>query len=260
MTRRRELPASKSAGSHNIAATSAGPASWRSMLRPLGLALCVGLATTLSGVLIVQAQPTSERMAPPAGHLAAAPAPIPVNVSAEADMLRSLSTAAGRDAFLKQYCVVCHSARMKTGGLVLEGESTTDSDMNAELWEKVIRRVAAGEMPPPNARRPDAQAAHTFVASLVEDLDAAALKAPYAGPSVIRRLNRTEYGNAVRDLLAVDFPFATELPADSLAGGFDNIGDALSMSPVLLESYLKVGRKVSELAVGVADRVADAHP
>jgi hypothetical protein len=79
---------------------------------------------------------------------------------------------------------------------------------------------------------------------------------------VIRRLNRTEYGNAVRDLLAVDFPFSTELPADGVAGGFDNIGDALSMSPVLLESYLKVGRKVSELAVGVADPtpVTDQFP
>ncbi|MGH9667129.1 MAG: DUF1592 domain-containing protein, partial [Bryobacteraceae bacterium] len=88
---------------------------------------------------------------------------------------------------------------------------------------------------------------------LIGDLDAAARKSPYAGRPVIRRLNRLEYANSIRDLLAIEVPVADELPPDGIAAGFDNIGDALSMSPLLLEQYLKVARKVSELAVGVSD-------
>lgn len=231
---------------------------WRQLLRGAGLAAAIGAATALTGAIFAHAQP---QPAAKAAAVAATPASAPAAATQET-LLASLATPPGRDAFIKQYCVTCHSARIKTAGLVLEGVSSADTVANAELWEKVARRVAAGEMPPPRARRPDAEAAHAFVASLVEDLDASAQKVPYAGSSVIRRLNRTEYGNAVRDLLAVDFPFATELPADGLAAGFDNIGDALSMSPVLLESYLKVGRKVGELAVGVADPtpVTDQFP
>src|SRR5690606_1904300 len=103
------------------------------------------------------------------------------------------------------------------------------------------------------SKHPSVELARDFSASLIAELDAAARDNPYAGAPVLRRLNRTEYGNAVRDLLAVEFPFATELPPDGVAAGFDNIGDALSITPVLLESYLRVGRKVSELAVGIGD-------
>jgi hypothetical protein len=231
---------------------------WRELVRGAALVTGVGVAVAMTGAIFARAEP--EKPVAPAVKPAAAAAP--VAGAPDATLLASLATPAGRDGFIKTYCVTCHSARLKTAGLVLEGRSTGDAGANADLWEKVVKRVAAGEMPPPRARRPDAMAAHAFAASLVADLDAAAVKQPFAGPNVIRRLNRTEYGNAVRDLLAVDFPFATELPADGLAAGFDNIGDALSMSPVLLESYLKVGRKVSELAVGVADPtpVTDQYP
>ncbi|HEX3700745.1 MAG TPA: DUF1592 domain-containing protein [Phenylobacterium sp.] len=220
------------------------------------MATAIGAATALLGAFLAHAQPQ-----PPAAPAAATPA-----ASAAADpklMLASLATAPGRDQFIKTYCLACHNARLKTAGLVLEGQTTAEPGGNPDLWEKIARRVNQGEMPPKLApRHPDADAAHAFAASLIAELDVTAQKHPYAGPTVIRRLNRTEYGNAVRDLLAVDFPFATELPADGLAAGFDNIGDALSMSPVLLESYLKVGRKVSELAVGEADPtpVTDQFP
>ncbi len=224
-----------------------GPA-WSDRLWGLAVVVGVGTTTAFGGALLARAQAALTSPVPavasPASSAASAPDP---------KLLASLDTAAGRDAFIKQNCLTCHSARAKTAGLVLEGRTTSIPGDNAELWEKVVRRVAAGEMPPPYAHRPDAISAHAFVASLVRDLDLAAKQRPYAGPSVIRRLNRTEYANAVRDLLDVDFPFARELPVDGLADGFDNIGDALSISPVLLESYLKVGRKVSELAVGVAD-------
>ncbi len=143
--------------------------------------------------------------------------------------------------------------RARTGGLVLEGLTGPAAD-HAEIWEQVIKRLGANEMPPRQVtRRPDAATAHAMIAGLVRDLDAASLKKPHAGRTVIRRLNRTEYANAVRDLLDFDFPYGDELPEDTVAAGFDNIGDALSMSPLLLERYLKVARRVSDLALGEGD-------
>jgi hypothetical protein len=101
-----------------------------------------------------------------------------------------------------------------------------------------------------------------FTGELIRDLDAAAKKAPYTGQPVVRRLNRTEYANAIRDLLAIELPVAAELPQDGIAAGFDNIADALSMSPLLLERYLKVARRVSELATGTreASPVTEVYP
>lgn len=217
-----------------------------------GLALVAVGTSLLGGALLAQGQasPAADGAPESPGTPIAAPAATAMSQQA---LLASLDTAEGRDDFLQQYCAACHNERSNMGGMTLEGLSTADPTANANLWERVVQRVANGEMPPPNARRPEAVAAHAFVNSLMGDLDAAYAANPYAGTGVIRRLNRTEYANAVRDLLAVDFPFTAELPADGVAEGFDNIGDALSMSPVLLESYLTVGRKVSELAVGVTD-------
>ncbi|HWU56362.1 MAG TPA: DUF1592 domain-containing protein [Rhizomicrobium sp.] len=165
-----------------------------------------------------------------------------------------MQTPAGRVEFVQQYCVACHNARAKTGGLVLEGMAADPVSDHAGIWEKVIKRLGAGEMPPHTVtRRPDPALAQTMVAGLIHDLDAAAKASPYAGRTVIRRLNRSEYANAVRDLLHLDFPYTDELPQDTVAAGFDNIGDALSMSPLLLETYLKVARRVSDLALGEGD-------
>ena len=152
-----------------------------------------------------------------------------------------------------RYCVGCHSAAGKAGGLVLQGLDESHPEAQPDIWEKVIRRVGAGEMPPRGMPRPDAATTAAFVRSLTDGLDAAAERHPFAGRPVIRRLNRTEYGNAIRDLLALDVPVAAELPQDGLAGGFDNIGDALSMSPVLLEQYIKLARKISYMATGTGD-------
>ena len=152
---------------------------------------------------------------------------------------------AADDPFLAKYCVSCHGANAKMGGLVLAGLSNDDA-----AWEKAVKRIRAGEMPPPGAPRPDVEVARAFVKSVTARLDRAA---PYAGRPVIRRLNRTEYTNAVRDLFGLALPLADELPQDQSAAGFDNIADALSISPLLLERYLKVARRVSELATGTGD-------
>lgn len=167
-----------------------------------------------------------------------------------------------RDTFTAKYCRSCHNAKSKSGGISLEAISAATPARNPQIWEKVVRKVNAGEMPPPKTPRPDAANARAFTAGIVSDLDAAASSRPFAGKSPIRRLNRTEYGSAVSDLLALDLPVSAELPKDGVASGFDNIADALSMSPLLLERYLKVARKVSELAVGtrVAAPVIEVYP
>jgi Protein of unknown function (DUF1592)/Protein of unknown function (DUF1588)/Protein of unknown function (DUF1587)/Protein of unknown function (DUF1585)/Protein of unknown function (DUF1595) len=165
-----------------------------------------------------------------------------------ADSLQS-----SRQDFLNQYCLACHNQKSRTAGLVLENSRPNHPGANPDLWEKVVRKLNAGEMPPAGMPRPGTGSMKAFTAGLIQDLDAAAQKAPYAGHPVIRRLNRLEYANAIRDLLAIELPVADELPPDGIAAGFDNIGDALSMSPLLLEQYLKVARKVSEYALGVSD-------
>ncbi len=165
----------------------------------------------------------------------------------------NVSQAADRQALLEHYCAGCHDEKIKTAGLVLEHSEPDRPASRPEFWEKVIFKINGGEMPPAGMPRPEPAALKAFTSGLVHDLDAAAKAAPYAGRPVIRRLNRLEYLNAIRDLLKIGLPVADELPRDGMADGFDNIGDALSMSPLLLEQYLKVARKVSEAAVGVSD-------
>jgi hypothetical protein len=158
-----------------------------------------------------------------------------------------------RQAFLDRYCAGCHNEKSKTGGVVLQNAGASRPAARPDLWEKVVRKLSAGEMPPPGMPRPDTATLKEFSAGLLGDLDAAARTAPYAGRPVIRRLNRLEYANAIRDLLAIELPVKDELPPDGIAARFDNIGDALSMSPLLLEQYLKVARRVSDYAVGAGD-------
>jgi hypothetical protein len=163
------------------------------------------------------------------------------------------SSPAARQAFLDRYCAACHNQKTRTAGLALENSEPSQPSAHPEVWEKVIRKLQTGDMPPAWLPRPDTALLTAFTGGVIHDLDDAAREAPYAGRPVIRRLNRLEYANAIRDLLAIELPVASELPPDGIAAGFDNIGDALSMSPLLLEQYLKVARKVSEYAVGVSD-------
>jgi hypothetical protein len=168
-------------------------------------------------------------------------------------LVSSLSLAYADDAFTAKYCVACHDAKAKAGGLVLAGLSSDDPAARPDVWEKVIKRIRAGEMPPAGLPKPEPAAAQSFTARVVRALDDSAARSPYAGRPVIHRLNRTEYANAIRDLLGLQLPLAAELPQDQSAAGFDNIADALSLSPLLLERYLKVARRVSEIATGTGD-------
>ena len=153
-------------------------------------------------------------------------------------------------AMLDKYCVTCHNQRLKTGGLTLDNLNLDKVADNAETWEKVLRKLHGGMMPPQGMPRPDATTVDQFMGWLETSLDRAAASHPEPGRSTLHRLNRTEYGNAIHDLLDLDIDAASYLPADDEANGFDNIADVLRFSPSLLEQYLSASDKISSLAVG----------
>src|SRR4051812_760377 len=149
-----------------------------------------------------------------------------------------------------RYCVSCHSARVKTAGIVLEGMDAAAIEHNSAVWEKAVRKLRSGAMPPQGLPRPEPAAYDALAGYLETTLDRAALAEPNAGRPLVHRLNRAEYANAICDLLALDIDPATLLPPDDSSYGFDNIADVLGTSPALLESYLTAAGKISALAVG----------
>jgi mono/diheme cytochrome c family protein len=158
--------------------------------------------------------------------------------------------AAAAHALVNKYCVLCHSDKLHTANISLQTIDMTMSGPSAATWEKVLRKFGTGQMPPVGLPRPKPEAAAAFTKWMTETLDASALANPNPGHPSIHRLNRAEYSNAVRDLLALDIKPGAKLPADDTGYGFDNIGEVLSMSPVLIERYVSVARMVSRAAVG----------
>ena len=165
-------------------------------------------------------------------------------------VLLSASFCFGQNAVINQYCVTCHNEKLKTGGLMLDKLDAAHPGDNAETWEKVVRKIRAGMMPPSGAPRPQRAALDSLAASLENELDRAAAAHPNPGAPGLHRLNRTEYANAIRDLLDIEVDAATLLPADDSSEGFDNVADALAVSPALLERYVAAAEKISRLAVG----------
>ncbi len=154
-------------------------------------------------------------------------------------------------ALLDKYCMTCHNQRAKIAGLSLDNVDLAHPAQGAEVWEKVIRKVRAEMMPPVGAARPDKAAMDSLANYLETTLDKAAAARPNPGRTVLHRLNRAEYGNAIRDLFALDALDVTALlPPDTEAYGFDNIGDVLGTSPALMERYLAAAWKIASLAIG----------
>jgi cytochrome c5 len=149
-----------------------------------------------------------------------------------------------------QYCVTCHNARLKTANLLLDELDIANLHDHAEVAEKVVRKMRAGLMPPTGARRPDPATMQSLIRWMEDELDRGAVM--HLPPPGLHRLNRTEYGNAIRDLLALDVDASKFLPTDDSTHGFDNIAGALTMSPALMEAYLSAAGKISRLAVGNA--------
>ncbi len=176
---------------------------------------------------------------------------IALGVSAAAAQPASGGAASAERALVDRYCVACHNERMRVADLTLDTADVDDVGAHPEVWEKVVRKLRAGAMPPAPRPRPDAVTYEGFTAWLETELDAAAARNPDPGRTdTFHRLNRSEYHNVVRDLLALDVDVAALLPADDGSYGFDNIAGVLGISPTLLERYLSAAKKISRLAVG----------
>ena len=161
-----------------------------------------------------------------------------------------VTSAPSARALVNQYCTGCHNQKLKTGGVALDTLDLDHAEADARTWEKVLRKVSAGEMPPAGLPRPTAPVATSFTQWLANQLDQGAAAHPNPGHPTIHRLNRAEYSNAIRDLLALDVQPGSKLPPDDSGYGFDNIGDVLSLSPMLIERYMSAARMVSRMAVG----------
>jgi mono/diheme cytochrome c family protein len=176
----------------------------------------------------------------------AAQAPSPSAAAPAADADKHLAT-------IKQYCVACHNDRAKTGGVTFEGITSASVGQHADVFEKAVRKLRGRVMPPPGSRQPDVAAADGLITWLESSLDTAAGQAHIPDRVVLHRLNRKEYANAVRDLLAVDFDATAVLPADDVVEGFDNIATGLQVSPSFIEQYVIAARAVAVKALGKAD-------
>jgi len=157
---------------------------------------------------------------------------------------------AAEQAVLNKYCATCHSAKLRTGGLSLQDADLSNVAGNAETWEKVIRKLRAGSMPPQGVPHPDAAAVNELASFLETSIDRSAAANPNPGHAAMHRLNRAEYANAIHDLLALDVDATALLPPDDESSGFDNIADVLRMSPSLMERYLSASWNISRQAVG----------
>jgi hypothetical protein len=197
---------------------------------PLGRACkASGVAILLTGLILTPAHAINGQQSQPASIASPDPSP------------RGL---------LNRYCVTCHSDALKTGGLTLATVDIDHAGVDAEVWERVFRKLRAGLMPPSGAPRPDRAAIETFRRTIEASVDRAALEKPDPGTTSLHRLNRSEYANVIRDLLAVDVDAAALLPPDDSSEGFDNIADVLGTSPALIDRYIGAAAKISRLAVG----------
>ncbi len=164
-----------------------------------------------------------------------------------------LVTKSPQRALLDQYCVTCHNERLKTADLTFDKMDVDHVIKDAATWERVVQQLRARAMPPVGRLRPDKSTYDGFRAWLENELDKNAAANPNAGTTVsFHRLNRAEYQNAIKDLLAVEIDATTFLPEDPRSNGFDNMGGAIKMSPDLLETYMKAAMKISRAATGVA--------
>jgi mono/diheme cytochrome c family protein len=166
-------------------------------------------------------------------------------------LARSTEPATPARALVSKYCVTCHNERLKTAGLLLDKADADQVSNSAYTWEKVVVQLRSRAMPPASMPRPDNATYDTVATWLETELDRAALARPNPGrPADLHRLNRTEYANAIRDLLSVEIDGASMLPPDAQAYGFDTNADALSIEPALLDRYLTAAAKIARVAVG----------
>lgn len=174
------------------------------------------------------------------------PAPTPTSTD--------VSTVAGQRAFIDANCVACHNERVRSGGFTWAEVDLAKPERHAEALEKAILKVRAGMMPPPGPKRPTDASLTAFAVALEAGLDKAAAAAPAPGRPALHRLNRTEYANAVRDLLGLTVDVSQLLPADEMSRGYANISDVLTTSEALIDGYVRAAGRISRLALGDASQ------
>jgi len=160
------------------------------------------------------------------------------------------SAAESRRVVISQYCAGCHNDQVKSGRLDLAGLDAAHVETAAPQWEKVIRKLRSGMMPPAGMKRPDAATTKAFITSLESALDQAGAAKPNPGRTAVHRLNRAEYKNSLHDLLGVEVDPAAYVPPDDASHGFDNMADVLSLSTTVMEGFARAASKISRLAVG----------
>ncbi|MYN64884.1 MAG: DUF1592 domain-containing protein [Acidobacteria bacterium] len=215
----------------------------------------VGLGATVACLGLFDVHAAGPREAAPAGEQQVASAAHAPAVTPQTQTPAAAGGATGESVrrVLNRYCVGCHNERLRTAGLTLDAMDPAQVGDHPDAWEKVVRRLRTASMPPAGRRRPDAATYETAASALESALDEAATAAPNPGRTTVHRLNRREYENAVRDLLALDIDASALLPADNADLGFDNMADILSVSPALLDRYIFAARRISRLAVGDPD-------
>jgi hypothetical protein len=223
----------------------------RTLLFAAASALTVVAMLSAAGMPAAEGDQAPAPRAPQAATAGAPPAAAPAPRPAAATRMNP----AEFQAMVNRYCVGCHNTRnpLPAGApLALDTANFTNPGADAATWERVVKKLGVGAMPPLGSPTPGHEELNRFRSALVASLDQAAAKQNNPGRKVLHRLNRTEYANAVRDLLGVTVDVADLLPSDGGDFGFDNIATALTTSPLLLERYLAAGLRISELAVGDA--------
>ena len=210
--------------------------------------LLVGCIAILSAIFGYGQAAGPQRQAP-----GAAPGSTPAPVAAQRTAAITTDVAATEKyrALLDRYCVTCHNDRTKRANLTLEKLDLTTAGDHAELWEKVMRKLRAGVMPPPGMSRPVLADYEGLRDWLETEIDRKAqARGANPGSVVLHRLNRTEYANVIRDLLDIEIDPAKFLPPDDSARGFDNVAGSLTISPTLLEAYTTAATRIARMAVG----------
>ncbi len=167
-----------------------------------------------------------------------------------AQTVGSVTTIESQRTLVNDYCAGCHNDKLKSGGFSWMDVDLAHPEQNSQQMERVIRKLRAGMMPPAGARRPDAASLKALAAGIESRIDQSAVSHPYVRPPALHRLNRTEYRNSVRDLLDIDVDVSGLLPSDPKTDSFDNIADSLTVTPALMQGYVRAAEKISRDAVG----------
>jgi len=212
-----------------------------------------GLSLVAVEAINLRADRAPEQATRPAPAVPSTTSPVPATPPATAP---ASTPTVDANAVVQKYCTSCHNDRAKTGGITLQNLNPDQTAAShRDLWEKAVLKLRGGMMPPQSAPRPDEATLNALTVHLEHTLDRLALASPDPGHKPVHRLNRTEYGNAVRDLLDLQIDPSQLLPADDESNGFDNIAGVLRISPTLLEQYLSAARQISALALGFEDDV-----